>query len=121
MSEDRRGDGVGPQVLVALALHLMRELDHLGAGPCDLERDLDGPGTRCLDLLSRAHRLDEREVRARVELDQLLGAEPQRLGGLVRFRGAAPAWGADGDLLQQRGRGGEDRGRRGTARRRGLA
>ncbi|HYL07192.1 MAG TPA: hypothetical protein VEU76_01505 [Candidatus Udaeobacter sp.] len=93
----------------------MRERDHIGGGSCDLGRHLDRPVARLFEVFAGAHRLDKRQVSERVELHELLRAQAQSLGTLMRGRGAGPRPGAQRDLLQQRRRGGHHRGRGRTA------
>jgi len=119
--QDGRCDRVRAQVLVAVGLQLMSEVDHQGALACDLQRGVDGAVSRGLDPGVGAKRCQEFVEPDGVLLDQLLGAEPQRLCLPMDLAGAGPGFRAHGDLLQQCGRRRQGCGRRGTTRRRGRA
>jgi len=55
---------------------LLGQRRDLGGCPHDLERDLNRSRLSDLHFDARAHRFHKREVRLRVLLDELLGAQP---------------------------------------------
>jgi hypothetical protein len=99
----------------------VRQVDHLSSGARDLERSVDRRRTRGFDVAAGVHGLEEPGEGDRVQLDQFLGAEPDGPSPAADFGRAAPALGADGDLLDQGGGGGHDRRGGRPARRRGGA
>ena len=55
----------------------------LGCRSCDLERNLDGPGSSAGHSLARSNCFHEIEVRVGVLLDELLTLQAQPLGSRV--------------------------------------
>lgn len=104
MREDPGCHGIRAEVLVALAFETMREVDHRGAGACDLEGGVDGPVARSLDVFTCPRRRNEVVERYRVELDQLFGAQANLLGVLVDRIRVAQRRGPQGNFLEERGR-----------------
>jgi len=112
VGEDRRRHRVRAQVLVAVRLHLVTEVDDLRGHACDLQRHVDRPLPRAMHVLAGAQSLHKLQVGSRVELDQLFGPESHLLGFIVGLLRPFPFRGAQRHLLQQRGRRGRHRRRR---------
>jgi hypothetical protein len=92
-----------------MALELSRESDHLGRSHRDRLRHLDCLLAGSFDAFATPRGIHEREVGQRVELDQFLGMQPQRVGTVVRDCGAGPRGvGPASNLLQQRRSHGDD-------------
>jgi len=62
----------------------------LGSGPNDLERHVDRPVSRGVEVLAGSGRIEKSKVGKRVLLDQLLAAQSQLLGSIVRGRSLRP-------------------------------
>lgn len=120
MRQDGSGDRVRAQVLIALVLHLVTQVDDVRTQPRDLQRHVDRLLLGRARIGALAERIQELEEARRVELDELLGPQPHGFGTVVRFRGARPGRGTERHLLEQRRRRGEDRRRRRAARGCGL-
>ncbi len=84
----------------------VRKLRHSGRGARDVERHVDRRGLGSVNTCAGPRRVHESEVGVNVIFDQLLGAQPERVGLTLRLGRAAPSPGREpGAFLEQGGRG----------------